>query len=103
MREESGKDKIFLRKKRDKVTRTNHSTHFSLYFYTPALLYSPFLFRKVRELLSYNLMYEQWLEFTPRMFVLSFKAAVLYEIKKGENRSTEVQKYGEKHENDFTL
>ena len=37
------------------------------------------------------------------MFVLSSEAAVFYEIKKGEYRSTEVQKYSEKHENDFTL
>ena len=70
--------------------RTYHSPHFSLYFYTPVLLYSPFLFRKVRELLSYNLMYEEWLESTPRMFVLSSKAAVFYEIKNGVYRSTEV-------------
>ena len=82
--------------------RTNNSPHFSLYFYTSVLVYSPFLFRKVRELLSYNLMYEQWLESTHRMFVLSSKAAVFYEIKKVEYRSTEVQKYTEKYENDFT-
>ena len=37
------------------------------------------------------------------MFVLSSKAAVFYEIKKGEYRSTEVQKYSEKHGNDFTF
>ena len=36
------------------------------------------------------------------MFVLSSKTAVFYEIRKGEYRSTEVQKYSEKHENDFT-
>ena len=47
-------------------------------------------------------MYEWWLESTPRMFVLSSKSAVFYEIKKGEFRSTEVQKYSEKQENDFT-
>ena len=47
-------------------------------------------------------MYEQWLEPTPRMFVLNSKAAIVYEIKKSEYRSTEVQKYNEKHENDFT-
>ena len=40
------------------LSRTNHSPHFSLYFYTTVLLYSPFLFRKAQELLSYNLMYE---------------------------------------------
>ena len=37
------------------------------------------------------------------MFDLSSKASVFYEIKKGEYRSTEVQKYSEKHENDFTF
>ena len=47
-------------------------------------------------------MYEQSLESTPCMFVLSSKAAVFYEVKKGEYKSTEVQKYSEKHENDFT-
>ena len=47
-------------------------------------------------------MYEQWLESTHRMFALSSKAAVFYELKKGEYTSTEVQKYSEKHENDFT-
>ena len=33
------------------------------------------------------------LESTPRMFVLSSKAAVFCEIKKNEYRSSEVQKY----------
>ena len=48
-------------------------------------------------------MYKYCLESSPRTFGLSSKAAVFYEIKKGENKSTEVQKYSEKHENDFTL
>ena len=47
-------------------------------------------------------MHKYCLESSPRTFGFSSIAAEFYEIKKGEYRSTEVQKYSEKHENDFT-